>query len=135
MCYTCVISQKGVIIVKENKIRSRLEAVQEERMLATEEQQQLQVALDRIRMFKENLSKVRSEIARIESDIEVGTRKLENRDMDDREAADIHNRLASEKARLNELMKEKMRLEWELAEAEQDEEDLNFLQLPQRCWV
>ena len=55
--------------------------------------------------------------------------------MDDREAADIHNRLASEKARLNELMKEKMRLEWELAEAEQDEEDLNFLQLPQRCWV
>ena len=111
------------------------EAVQEERMLATEEQQQLQVALDRIRMFKENLSKVRSEIARIESDIEIGTRKLENRDMDDREAADIHNRLASEKARLNELMKEKMRLEWELAEAEQDEEDLNFLQLPQRCWV
>ena len=131
MCYTCVISQKGVIIVKENKIRSRLEAVQEERMLATEEQQQLQVALDRIRMFKENLSKVRSEIARFE----IGTRKLENRDMDDREAADIHNRLASEKARLNELMKEKMRLEWELAEAEQDEEDLNFLQLPQRCWV
>ena len=131
MCYTCVISQKGVIIVKENKIRSRLEAVQEERMLATEEQQQLQVALDRIRMFKENLSKVRYEIARIE----IGTRKLENRDMDDREAADIHNRLASEKARLNELMKEKMRLEWELAEAEQDEEDLNFLQLPQRCWV
>ena len=117
--------------MKENKIRSRLEAVQEERMLATEEQQQLQVALDRIRMFKENLSKVRSEIARIE----IGTRKLENRDMDDREAADIHNRLASEKARLNELMKEKMRLEWELAEAEQDEEDLNFLQLPQRCWV
>lgn len=121
--------------MKENKIRSRLEAVQEERMLATEEQQQLQVALDRIRMFKENLSKVRSEIARIESDIEIGTRKLENRDMDDREAADIHNRLASEKARLNELMKEKMRLQWELAEAEQDEEDLNFLQLPQRCWV
>ena len=74
---------------------------------------------------------MRSEIARIE----IGTRKLENRDMDDREAADIHNRLASEKARLNELMKEKMRLEWELAEAEQDEEDLNFLQLPQRCWV
>lgn len=111
--------------MKENKLRSRLEAVQEERMLATEEQQQLQVALDRIRMFKENLSKVRSEIARIESDIEMGTRKLENRDMDDREAADIHNRLASEKARLNELMKEKMRLEWELAEAEQDEEDLD----------
>ncbi len=111
--------------MKENKIRSRLEAVQEERILATEEQQQLQVALERIRKLKESLSRVRSEIARIESDIETGTRKLENRDMSDREAAEIHNMLASAKAKLNELMKEKMRLEWELAEAEQDEEDLD----------
>ena len=125
MCYTCRMSQKGVISLKENKLRSRLEAVQEERIMVTEEQKQLQVALERIRRLKQSLQSIQEEIARIESDIEVLTSKIENGDMDDREANEIQKKLAAAKTRLNALMKEKMTLEWKLAEAEQDEEDLD----------